>query len=140
LPVPLLLPMPGGGQRLQQPVHVADLADAVLTAAERPQTAGSSYDVAGPEPLRFAQLLRSAAAAVGCRVQLVPVPLGPVIALTQQYERFARRPRIRAEQWQRLAEDKAFSITAAARELSFTPRSFTEGIRGEAAALGLGHR
>ena len=30
-----LLPVPGGGRHLQQPVHVADVADAVLAAAER---------------------------------------------------------------------------------------------------------
>src|ERR1700684_3260636 len=53
--VPLVLPVPGGGRRLLQPVHVADLAGAVLTAVERPETAGRSYDVAGPEPLTFAE-------------------------------------------------------------------------------------
>lgn len=135
LPVPLILPVPGGGGRLQQPVHVADLACAVLTAVERPETAGRCYDVAGPEPLTFADLLRAAAAAVGCRVRLVPVPLAPVIALTRTYERASRNPRIRAEQWQRLAEDKAFSIEDAARDLAFVPRSFGTGIRAEAALL-----
>jgi uncharacterized protein YbjT (DUF2867 family) len=137
LPVPLVLPLPGGGRQRQQPVHVADVAGAVLTAAERSATAGRGYDVAGPEPLAFAELLRVSAAAVGCRVHLVPVPLAPVIALTRGYERISRRPRIRAEQWQRLAEDKAFPIEAAARDLDYTPRSFAEGIRAEAAALGL---
>jgi nucleoside-diphosphate-sugar epimerase len=135
--LPLVLPVPGGGRRLQQPVHVADLAGAVLAAVEHPATAGSCYDVAGPEPLAFAELLRASASAVGCRVRLVPVPLAPVIALTRGYERLSRRPRIRAEQWQRLAEDKAFPIDAAARDLGYAPRSFAEGIREEAAALGL---
>jgi len=35
---------------------------------------------------------------------IVPVPLAPVIALNRRYERLSRRPRIRVEQWQRLAE------------------------------------
>ena len=67
----------------------------------------------------------------------MPVPLAPVIALTRGYERLSRRPRIRVEQWQRLAEDKAFPIDAAARDLDYAPRPFAEGIRAEAAALGL---
>src|SRR5205814_7044896 len=48
LPVslPLPLPVPGGGRRLQQPVHVADLAEAVLRAVERPQAVGRRYNVA----------------------------------------------------------------------------------------------
>ena len=93
------------------------------------------YDVAGPEPLTFADLLRAAAAAVGCRVRLVPVPLAPVIALTRGYERVSRRPRIRVEQWQRLAEDKAFPIDAAARDLAYAPRSFARWHPREAASL-----
>jgi len=138
--LPLLVPVPGGGARLQQPVHVADLAGAVLAAAERPQAAGSCYDVAGPEPLAFAELLHLSSAAVGCRVRLLPVPLSPVVALTRGYERLSRRPRIRAEQWERLAENKAFTINAAARDLGYAPRSFAAGIREEAAALGLAPR
>jgi uncharacterized protein YbjT (DUF2867 family) len=136
-PVPLVVPVPGGGGQLQQPVHAADLAAAVLSAVERREAAGRGYDVAGPEPLTFADLLRVSAAAVGGRVRLVPVPLAPVIALTRGYERISRRPRIRAEQWQRLAEDKAFPIDAAARDLDYAPRPFAEGIGAEAAALGL---
>lgn len=136
--LPVLLPVPGGGGRLQQPVHVADLAEAVLTAAERPQAAGRCYDIAGPVSLTFAALLHAAAAARGCRVHLVPVPLAPVIALTLGYERVVRRPWIRAEQWRRLAEDKAFSIAAAARDLGYAPRSFDDGIRAEAVALTAG--
>jgi hypothetical protein len=66
------------------------------------------------------------------------VPLEPVIALTRCYERLSRRPRIRAEQWQRLAEDKAFPIDAAARDLGYAPRSFAAGIQAEAWSLGLG--
>jgi nucleoside-diphosphate-sugar epimerase len=140
IPVPLVLPVPGGGRQLQQPVHVADLAGAVLTAAERPETARHRYDVAGPEPLTFAEVLSAAAAAVGSRVHLLPVPLAPVIALTRGYERMSRRPRIRVEQWQRLAEDKVFPIDAAARDLDYAPRPFAEGIFAEALALGLAPR
>jgi hypothetical protein len=134
---PLVVPLPGGGRQLQQPVHVADLAGAVLTAVERPEAARHRYEVAGPEPLTFAEVLRASAAAVGRPVHLVPVPLAPLIALTRGYERVSRRPRIRVEQWQRLAEDKAFPIDAAARDLDYAPRPFAEGIRAEAADLGL---
>jgi nucleoside-diphosphate-sugar epimerase len=137
LPVPLVVPVPGGGRQLQQPVHVADLAGAVLTAVERPEAARRRYEVAGPEPLTFGDVLRVSAAAVGGRVHLLPAPLAPVIALTRGYERMSRRPRIRVEQWQRLAEDKAFPIDAAGRDLDYAPRPFAEGIRAEAAALGL---
>jgi uncharacterized protein YbjT (DUF2867 family) len=133
----LLLPVPGGGGHLQQPVHVADVADAVLSAVERPATAGATYDVAGPVPLTFDELLRTSARAVASRTRFVPVPLTPVVAVVRGYERLSPRPRIRAEQLLRLAEHKAYVIDSAARDLGFSPRPFAAGIRAEAQAMGL---
>jgi len=131
-----VLPVPGG-THLQQPVHAGDVAAAVLTAAERPSTGGRIYDVAGPEPLTFRDLLRSAASAVASRTRFVPVPLSPVIAAARAYEVLTKNPRIRVEQLRRLAEDKAFEIGDAVRDLDYAPRSFADGIRAEARAMGL---
>ena len=108
-------------------MHVADVADAVLSAAERPAAAGRTYDVAGPEPLTFAQLLRISARAVASRTRFVPVPLAPLVALARGHERLSPQPRIRAEQLLRLTEDKAFAIDRAAHDLGFCPRPFAVG-------------
>jgi uncharacterized protein YbjT (DUF2867 family) len=123
-----LLPVPGGGARMQQPVHVKDLAGAVLAAVESAVAVGRTYDVAGPEPITFAELLRESARATGGRIRFLSVPLAPTIAFVRGYERVSRHPRIRAEQLQRLAEDKAFNIDAATRDLDFAPRSFRDGV------------
>lgn len=132
-----VLPVPGGGRHLQQPVHVDDVAGAVLSAVERPAAAEISYDIAGPEALSFAELLRTCARAAGSRARFVPVPLSPLVAAARGYELLAARPKIRAEQLQRLAEDKAFGIQDAVRDLGYAPRSFADGIIAEARALGL---
>jgi hypothetical protein len=55
-------------------------------------------------------------------------------------ERVGLRMGIRAEQLERLAEEKAFSHEAAARDFGFRPRSFEQGIAEEAAELGLAVR
>ncbi|MCA1711760.1 MAG: NAD(P)H-binding protein [Actinobacteria bacterium] len=130
-----VLPLPGGGRRLQQPVHVDDLAAALLAAATMPAAVGGTYDIAGPAPLTFADLVREAALAVGRRPLLLPVPLWLAIAPLRLYERIAPRPRLKAEQLERLAEDKAFSIEDAVRDFGYQPRSFRDGIRSEAALL-----
>jgi len=132
-----LLPVPGTGESLHQPVHVADVASAVLTAVQRPAAIGSRYDVAGPEPLPFTELLQTCARAVGSRTRLVPVPLAPLVTLARGYERVSRHPRIHAEQLLRLAEDKAFAINDAIRDLGYAPRSFADGIGDEARMLGI---
>ena len=132
-----VLPVPGRGCGLHQPVHVADVAAAVLAAVQRPTAIGSLYNVAGPEPLPFAELLRVCARAVGSRTRLVPVPLAPLVTLARGYELLSRHPRIRPEQLRRLAEDKAFPIDAAIRDLGYAPRPFASGIGDEARLLGL---
>jgi len=133
---PVLL-VPGNGKCLHQPVHVADVATAVLSALQRATAIGSVYNVAGPEPLPFSELLRTCAHTVGSRTRLVRVPLTPLVTLTRGYEWLSRHPRISAEQLLRLAEDKAFGIDDAIRDLGYTPRSFADGIRDEARTLGL---
>ena len=135
-----VVPVPGGGRGLQQPVHVDDLAAAIVAALPEPRAVGKAYDLAGPEPLTLRELILEAAAAVGRTVRLVPVPLRPAIIATRAYERLAPRPRLKAEQVERLAEDKVFDIGPARRDLGFAPRSFHDGIRQQAAAAGAGRR
>jgi uncharacterized protein YbjT (DUF2867 family) len=119
------------GNALWQPIYVDDLADAVVAALDSPRTIRMAYNLAGAEPLLFADLIRSAARAVGRRIRLLPVPLKAAVLA-------ARLTRVvTAEQIRRLAEDKAFSISGAARDFNFAPRSFAEGVRLEAESLGL---
>lgn len=130
-----IMAVPGGGKKLQQPIHVDDLADVIVTAFERDVAIGKAYDVAGPEPLSLADLMRQAGRAGGREPRLVPVPLAPAIGLMRVYERLSSSPRIKAEQLERLAEDKAFNIDDARRDLDFSPRSFRDGVIAEAAML-----
>ena len=132
-----VLPVPAVGGCLHQPVHVADVAAAVLAAVQRPEAVGSLYNVAGPEPLPFAELLRACARAVGSSTRLVPVPLAPLLLLARGYEVLSRHPRIRPEQLRRLTENKVFAIDDAIRDLGYAPRLFARGIGDEARMLGL---
>lgn len=129
-----VLPVPGGGRRLQQPVHVQDLARAVVAATVGRVAVGNIYDIAGPDPLTFRELLAESAAAVGRRTRLLPVPLRPAIWALRAYEQTVPRPRLKSEQLERLAEDKAFDIGPAVNDLGYRPRSFRDGVRAQVAA------
>jgi nucleoside-diphosphate-sugar epimerase len=130
-----VVPVPGRGDTLQQPVHVADAAAAVVAALGSDVTIKRTYDIAGPEPLTFRQIIETAAAAVDRTPRIVRLPLGIAIAATRQYEKRVARPRLRAEQLERLAEDKAFDISPARLDLGYTPRSFAQGMAEEARLL-----
>jgi uncharacterized protein YbjT (DUF2867 family) len=132
-----VLPMPRG-EALQQPVHVDDLVDAIVSCLERPVIERRTYDIGGREALSLRTLIRESAHAVGRRPLLVPVPVRLTAALVRQAWRMGLQLPVRPEQVLRLGESKAVDIGPARRELGFSPRSFREGIRTEAAQVG-GH-
>lgn len=128
-----VVPLPGGGHHLQQPVHVADLADAVVAASAAPQAVGTAVNVPGPEALTFRQIVRQAAAAVDRRPRTFALPVQPIIRTLQMTEKRGLKLPLKAEQFQRLTEDKAFDVGPARDLLGHSPRSFAEGVRQEAA-------
>ena len=85
--------------------------------------------------MTFRELIQETATAAGRDPRLVSVPLRPTIWALRAYEKATPRPRIKAEQIERLSEDKAFDISAAADDLGYRPRSFRTGVRAQAAAL-----
>ena len=130
-----VFPLVGGGKRLQQPVHVEDVALALVGSLGEPKTIGRDYDIAGPSPLPFGSMIDQAAAAVSKRVFKIPLPLAPVVFLARIYERASKRPRLKAEQFERLGEDKSFDITSARGDFGYNPRPFAQAIREEAELL-----
>jgi nucleoside-diphosphate-sugar epimerase len=119
------------GNALWQPIHVEDLADAVVAALDTPAAVSRTYNVAGAAPLPFSGLVREAAAAVSRRVVLVPVPISAAVLAARLTHV------VSPEQIRRLAEDKAFDYSAAEADFGFQPGPFAEGVRREARALGL---
>lgn len=120
-----VVPVPGGGRGLQQPVHVEDVARAIAAVTPRGDLAGRAFDVAGPAPMTFLELLRTVAAVLRRRRLLLPVPA------------FLARVVASREQMARLFEDKSCDVREAAAAFGYAPRPFEVGIRAEAVALGL---
>lgn len=121
-----IIPLPGGGRRLVQPVHGADLAWFVVTALEA-KTFGLEFDIGGPEPLSLLTVVQQAATAVHRRPVLLDLPLQPVVAALRTYGRTTTSSRLTVEQILRLDEYKAIDISPA-RALGYEPRSFERGI------------
>jgi uncharacterized protein YbjT (DUF2867 family) len=68
----------GGGMQWQQPLDVRDLARAAFTCARPGKLAGRTLDLAGPERLRYRELVDRAARARGgaLRIRSLPIPVG----------------------------------------------------------------
>ncbi len=70
------LPVIGTGDNKFQPVYVDDVAATVLAVIARPDTAGKTYDLAGPAVFTQRQLLELVLSITGRKRLLVTVPAG----------------------------------------------------------------
>jgi uncharacterized protein YbjT (DUF2867 family) len=130
-----IFPMFGSGENLWQPVYFEDLARGVVTALERPQAVGQTYDLPGAEPLTYEELVRTTAAALAKKPRIVRLPLEPVRRFLAAAEALRLPLPIHSEQVLRLREDKAYPYDKAREELGYAPRTFREGIALEVTRL-----
>jgi NADH dehydrogenase len=64
----------GDGGTKFQPVYVGDVADAIIACLERADTAGETYELAGPTVYSFKQLMELVLSATDRTCLLAPVP------------------------------------------------------------------
>ena len=125
-----LLPLPGAGRALVQPIHQSDVTACVLAALENGHGA---ITIAGPEALTYAEFCIAVARAAGLKPRRVlPLPATLLIAaspLTTILAPLAFLPRIRPDEIRRLTEDKAFDIGPMRRSLGVNPMPLAEGLR-----------
>jgi uncharacterized protein YbjT (DUF2867 family) len=130
-----IVPLPGGGRALLQPVHVDDLARAAVQALECDAAARREYDLPGAEAMPLRELVRHIAGLLERRALLLPLPLAATATLAGLWHRIGLPPRVSAEQVWRLAEDKAFAYDAASRDWGYSPRGLRAGLAQEVQLL-----
>ena len=124
-----VMPLPGGGRFLVQPIHQSDVTRAIRAALDHPWTAPASLVIAGPDPIRYSDFVRAVAAAAGLRRPVIlPFPAAPLIAAARLTSHVAALPTIRPEEIRRLMEDKAFPITKMREILGINPIPLTQGL------------
>jgi uncharacterized protein YbjT (DUF2867 family) len=123
-----MIPIAGNGEWLQQPIHVADLAQAIVNMLDTPQTVDKEYNLGGATPLSYNDLLDTTARALGKRVYKMHIPVGMILPVVRFYNKLTKRPFIKVEQIQRLNEHKAFDYVNAADDFGYAPRSYEEGV------------
>lgn len=132
-----IMPIVGSGSGLQQPVHVDDLAAAVGGALGKSVTIGRAYNLPGPRPMRFTDLVSQSARAIGRRPIFIHIPLQLTRTALQAWSVTGLWPRVRPQQVLRLAESKQADPARAAHDFGYAPREFDVGVREEAFLLSL---
>ena len=117
-------PLLGSAGGLRQPVHVEDVAQAGVTALNRPTVANRAYTVSGGETLAYREMVCRVFAALHRAPRLLPIPL-PLFRLALAAMRLLPQYR----HWsvamaERMNSDLVFDPAEAVRDLAFAPRPF----------------
>jgi nucleoside-diphosphate-sugar epimerase len=132
-----LVPLVRGGAALQQPVHVRDVACAVVACLRSSRTCGRAYNIGGAKAVPYRSMVEIIANLIGRKARTVNLPLGPAVGFLRAAERLHIRLPVTSAQLFRLAEDKAFAWDEAARDFGYAPVEFAEGVVGEIEEMGL---
>jgi uncharacterized protein YbjT (DUF2867 family) len=124
-----VVPLPGGGTALVQPIHQDDVTRCIRSALRHEWHGPHALVIAGPRPLPYAGFVRTVAAASGQRApRIIAVPAGPLMALATIVQYVPLLPRIRADEIRRLLEDKSFDVRPMIDTLGIEPVPLEEGL------------
>jgi len=120
-----IVPLPGGGTARFQPLHVADLA-LVLRAALRGPLTGT-YELGGPEPVTYRQLVEETMRGYGIRRPTMPLPVPLMKPAAFLFERTMADPPVTVGQLDLLAVDNTPHPNAIDQVFGIRPRPFLGG-------------
>jgi len=124
-----IVPLPGGGRALVQPIHQDDLTRCIRAALAIAWDGPHSLVVAGPTPLPYADFVRAVALAAGLpRPRIVAIPIWPMLAAAALTALLPGVPTVRPAEIRRLLEDKAFDIAPMIATLGVQPIPLNDGL------------
>jgi uncharacterized protein YbjT (DUF2867 family) len=127
-----VLPAPGSGRALQQPVFHEDLARLAAALAQDDAHAGKTFAVGGPDIVSMRALFEACARAAGAPRAIVPVPLWALSLAA------LAAPGLREMQIAQLERDK-LAIEVDRLDAALAPRvGLSEGLARLARAMGFG--
>jgi nucleoside-diphosphate-sugar epimerase len=128
-----VIPMPGGGGSLFQPVSAFDLASCVTASLLSPAAEGKSYEISGGSVHSLRDIVSMIADMLGRRITMIPIPLRAALAALTLIPSAPVKP----AQVRRLLENKVFDHSAASADLGFSPVPLVEGLRRQITLMGL---
>ena len=130
-----VVPVLGDGQWISAPIHVRDVADAIIACLETPATIGKRYDLGGPDQIRFDDLIDRLAVGVGKRVPKLHIPFGLSLWAARVVTKLLPKPPITVSNVLGSNQNTNIDITPARRDFGFNPVGLSEGLAAVLAPL-----
>jgi NADH dehydrogenase len=123
-----VMPVLGDGRYRLQPIPVEQVAKGFVRALRAPESVRQTYEVAGPTPYAFVDLLDAVGRAVGrARVRKLHVPLAPVRAMTRALDWLPLYP-LSTDQLIMLEEESVTDPSRFFADLDLQPEALADGL------------
>ncbi len=105
------------GASLEQPIYAGDVVEAIVAGINLPGREHVTVDLAGPESLSRAALVKRAAACVGTNPRCVSLPLAPALGFAWLAQRLMANPPVTPAMLGVLDHDDCIDANPAAAKL-----------------------
>lgn len=120
-------PISSPGTGLRQPVHVDDLALAVLNILNNPVSYGKCYNLCGGEKITYSEMVGRIFDALGLKRQILTLKQLPFFL--DMFSAILRKPDINGEIARRMNSNLIFDDSDARNSFNYQPRTFlSEGV------------
>lgn len=126
---PPLVPVPGGGRTLFQPIAVEDVVKCIFKAWHEPGMIGQAYDIGGPEHLSYRQMLELLLHVRGMKRFKVPIPMAIMRMVVPFMAKIFKDPPVSMVELKELDMNNIGDVDAVERHFGFKPIYLADGIR-----------
>ena len=116
------VPVLGNGRTRFQPIHVDDVARCITQSLDRPDLAGNTLGVGGPQHLTYDQILDAVVATLRSRRVKLHMPLALVRPLLSIMQAILPNPPATRHQLDMLSLDNVCDLDSVHRHFGFSPR------------------
>jgi NADH dehydrogenase len=130
-----VVPILGPGSMQLRPLYLPDLVRLVVEVLARPDLAGRTYDVGGPDAVSYAEFVDAICRALGKRPRRVHLPLGVSFVLAAALERVLANPPLTTENVRGATVEAPCDLEPLLRDLRPTLTPLEVGLREAVAPL-----
>lgn len=121
----------GSGKNLIQPIHVDDVAGAILSVLDNPAAFNKTYEICGEGALEYDEMLKIVRKKLKRNFRIIKLPIGASKFAVNIYKKIVKKSDFNSDQIEHMKIDSAYSYSEAQKDFGFNPIAFEDGIEKE---------